>query len=187
MLCNVYQRELSKSLDAGEALPPELAVHVATCDACRKHYESLTALEGRLRQSVPPEAPLSDELRERIRQSVAAASVAPAVTLRRRLVPVLAGLAAAACVALAVAYFLATRPAPLLEHTPVVKKDSPNPLAMIGRMRSEAFGGLSLRRAGELAASPMEEEMRRVANDARAVGTALLAHLPTNVLASRDQ
>jgi len=187
MLCKVYRRELSESLDAGEALPTMLAAHVATCDACREHYESLTALEGRLRQSVPPEAPLSAELRERIRRSVAATSVAPTMTFRRRLIPVLTGLAAAACVALAVAYFLAARPPRIIDPTPVVKTDSPNPLAMIGRMRSEAFGELSWTRARELAAAPMEEEMQRVANDARAVGTALLAHLPMDVLASRDQ
>lgn len=188
MLCNVYRQELSKSLDTGEALPTMLAVHVATCDACREYTESLTALEGRLRQSVPPTAPLPDELRERIRRSVAAASVTPAVTLRRRMVPVLAGLAAAACIALAVIFYLATRTPQINDHTPVVEKPRPsNPLAIIGRMRSEGLGGLSLQRAGALASAPMEEEMQRVANDARAVGEALLAHLPTDMLASIDQ
>ncbi len=188
MLCNVYRKELSKSLDSGQPLPTMLAVHEATCDACREYHESLTALEGRLRQSVPPEAPLSAELRERIRRSVAAASLAPAMTFRRRMMPILAGIAAAACIALAVIFFIATRPPKTHKPPQIAENPNPaNPLAMIARMRSDAFGGMSLQRAGELAATPMEEELQRVVSDARSVSEALLACLPRDLPASRDQ
>ena len=178
MRCETSQRMLSDLLDSGGDMPGQLRLHLDACEHCRGYHQRLGVVEAEL-QAAGAAEPLPAHLRDRIMQAArsrptAAKSVAPkAMRLR-----VVAALAAAACVAAAVTFHAMRTEDP----PPVIQNTSPDANASAWPFDDLPGPGevvyLSLDRAGDLIAQPVEEEIHLLTEDARSAGRSLLACLP---------
>jgi len=185
MWCRIHQWNLSKSLDSGTPPSPRLRAHLARCRTCRRHYQALADLEGRLRDQAGSAADLSPALRARILSAAGGPAEAARPRAFRRVLLPAAGLAAAACVALAVAVHLAA-------PEPTVPPSAPPPVARTGGQDASVLEVLtpdamihrSLEQARQIASMTLEDPMERLSRETRAVADALLAYLPTDLIDS---
>ena len=191
MRCRIYQWKMSRSLDDDEPLSPGLRRHLARCRTCRRRYDELAAMAEGLRLTVGAEEPLSPELRERILSAVR--PLRPARPKHPVVVRLMPAMAAAACLVLGVGFFVMLNPncrddPDAGRVTGKQPKPSPPeaPRVPLAALAADALIGRSLAQAGIFAAGPLTNEVRLLASDTRAVGSALLACLPLELVGGSD-
>jgi len=191
MRCRIYQWKMSRSLDDDEPLSPGLRRHLARCRTCRCRYDELTAMAESLRLAVGAEEPLSPELRERILSAVR--PLRPARPRRPVVVRLIPAMAAAACLVLGAGFLVMLNPNCRDGPDPgrvAGKQPKPSPpeapRVPLAALAADALIGESLAQAGIFAAAPLTNEVRLLASDTRAIGSALLACLPLELVGARD-
>ena len=193
MKCRIHQRRLRRSLSAGQPLSPSLRGHLARCEPCRLLHRQWSAVQARLLAEAADPPALPEALAGRIVQAASAGQAAPAgevgqtraapggrlrpparlIGLARRS-PWAAALSAAASALLAagVAYLLwpAGSPATTGGDRPGAgaAATAPHPAAPTP---TDALIGPLWPDVRELAAAPLEAEMRYLADETRQLGT----------------
>jgi len=189
MRCRFHRWRLSRSLGAaGGELPGGLRRHLERCGPCRLYRDRLTALEADLRDDAPDAPPLRAELRSRILAAVAAESPpAPAPARRpgpRRLVIRIAvgSVAAAACLTAAIVLHQVLSAVPPEHPDPeIVKSDANGPPSLPLLAVADELPRMLIGDVDQLVA-PVTDEMRRMADQTRRLGSSLLAQLPLGLI-----
>ncbi len=185
MRCRIHQRNMSIALAAGEPLSPRLERHLARCERCRKYRDELEAIGRRLRQAVPPQEPLSPELSGRILGAIRSAG-AERPKPPARIIPLrtIVAVAAAACVLLGLGLLAMVWPWDAVEQ-PVVRLPKPQPQPITPPGPEDLTKGL-WPGVENLTSAPMMDEMERLADDTRRIGSAMLACLPMELIRGGD-
>lgn len=191
MRCRIHQWRLSKSLGAaGGELPGGLRRHLERCGPCRLYRDRLTALEADLRDDAPDAPPLRAELKDRILAAVAAESPPAPVPARRprpgpgRLVIRIAVGSAAAAACLTAAIVLHEVLSPVRPRHPdpgIVKSDANGPPSLPLLAVADELPRMLIDDVDQLVA-PVTDEMRRMADQTRRLGSSLLAQLPLGLI-----
>ena len=183
MSCERFRELISHSLDSGEDPSDETRQHLAGCPACRQYRDAMANLEAELHGNLPPMMPVPTELQQRI---ITAVRSEPRPVARRRLVLTTSGLAAAACLAIAVGFWMA--------HPPD-KPDDPwagsneQAAAVVNSVLDELLqppdrSEQPIARIGRFTTAPIDRELRYLAEDAEHAGRTLLALLPLELPAT---
>ena len=190
MRCRIYRWVLTGTMAEDKPLSKRLKRHLQACEPCRDHHVRIGAMQQQLRQDLPDAPPLSTELGGRILEAIRSGTTSrpdplprPALRFPGRLV---LAAAAAACVLLGVALVVLSPPVEP-PRTPIVElekgKQTVEPAIAPGPedLTSGFWADVE-----QLAAAPVADEMRRMADDTRQIGSALLAQLPLELVGAGD-
>ena len=186
MRCRIYQRKLSISLAAGKGLSRRLRRHLAGCERCRAVHEELTALGRGLRAAAGEAEPaLPGALRGRIVEALRAEGAARPVPARVIPLRLIAAVAAAACVLVALGLLVMVWPMGPDEPPVVIRDAKPKP-RWVAPPGPEDLTDALLADVAALTSLPMVDEMRRLADDTRQMGSAMFACVPTELIRGSD-